>query len=267
VVPSRPVGTQDDDQSSTKDGGSAAERRSDAGLLRMIAVIVFVPGAVLVLDDVFQGWGDWLKLHWRGAFGSMLIAGSFVILAAAVQRQTADSPGGALLKLDAKGDRTKEALKWLEASLKKEIAHFHSESEKHKRIDRASRTAAIVLSALTTVVAAVGLHWHENQETIQFVVLCSTTLMAAVTGWTEMRRARDLWVHERDIHNALKDIQRAMVRTAATKKEVTLEDVNELFMRIDEVLVSSSRRWGAIVDSKPPPTARGSNEAAPKPPG
>ncbi|MDA1014519.1 MAG: hypothetical protein O3A00_08725 [Planctomycetota bacterium] len=76
-----------------------------------------------------------------------------------------------------------------------------------------------------------------------------TAITAALTSWAEMRRARDLWQHEREVYYALIDIQREMEFVAATK-ELTEADLLGFFARIAAVLGSSSQKWARILAKK-----------------
>ena len=105
----------------------------------------------------------------------------------------------------------KAAVESLRAVLKSDISRFDQESKKHKGLHRACQTAVITLTALTTVAAGIGLIRPElSGRYVEFTVLCLSATSAAVSGWAEMRRARELWRHEREVYYALLDIQREM---------------------------------------------------------
>jgi hypothetical protein len=141
----------------------------------------------------------------------------------------------------------------LQASLKSEIDRFDKESKKHKKIHRRSQTATIILTAITTIVAGSGLILPDpSDKAVQFVVLCLTASTAAVTAWAEMRRARELWQHEREVYYALIDIQRGMEFVLANR-EPTQDELKGWFGRIDAVLGSSFHKWALIQEKKAEP--------------
>ncbi|HEY6323408.1 MAG TPA: DUF4231 domain-containing protein [Thermoanaerobaculia bacterium] len=139
----------------------------------------------------------------------------------------------------------------LRESLRKDIDRFDSESQKHKRLHRRCQTAVIVLTAITTMVAGTSLLLPSvnGAKAFQFAVLCLTATTAAVTSWAGMRRARELWQHEREVYYALIDIQRGMEFVAANR-ELTAADLEGFFHKIDAVLGSSSQKWARIQEKK-----------------
>lgn len=148
------------------------------------------------------------------------------------------------------------AFEWVTESLKQDIQRFEQESEKHKTLYRRSQTATILLTAITTIVAGAGLILPETSARgIQFTVLCLTATSAAVTGWAEMRRARELWQHEREVYYALIDIRREIEFLAASK-ELTPAELEAFFKRIAAVLGSSSQKWARIQEKKTPTPAQ-----------
>jgi hypothetical protein len=108
----------------------------------------------------------------------------------------------------------------------------------------------MALSALTTIVAGSSLVLPESiGKGVQFAVLCLTAVTTAVAAWAEMRRARELWQHERELYYGLIDIQRGMEFVAANR-ELTPNDLENFFQRIDALLGSSSQKWACIQDKK-----------------
>jgi len=138
----------------------------------------------------------------------------------------------------------------LRSSLDQDIARFNIESSKHKRLHRKYQRAVIILSAVTTIVAGSGLILpEESGKALQFAVLCLTASTAAISAWAEMRRARELWQHERDIYYRLVDIKRELV-FVSTNRELKPQDLEDFFKKISEVLGSSTQKWSGIVEKK-----------------
>lgn len=144
------------------------------------------------------------------------------------------------------------ALETLRESLNRDISRFDTESKKHKTLHRRCQVAVIGLTASTTIVAGAGLILPDSiasAKGIQFAVLSLTAITAAVSAWAEMRRARELWQHEREVYYALIDIQREM-DFVATKKALTQDELEGFFKRSAAVLGSSSLKWARIREKK-----------------
>ena len=138
----------------------------------------------------------------------------------------------------------------LRSSLDIDITRFNDESSKHKRLHRRYQRGVIILTAVTTVVAGSGLILPtESGKIVQFAVLCLTASTAAISAWSEMRRARELWQHERDIYYRLVDIKRELVFVSANR-ELKPQDLEDFFKKITDVLGSSTQKWSGIVEKK-----------------
>ena len=141
-------------------------------------------------------------------------------------------------------------VEWLRETLKTEIARFDKESTKHKDLHRCCQSVLIALTSATTIVAGMSLILPESSgKVVQFAVLCLTAITTATAAWTEMRRARDLWQHEREVYYALIDIRRGM-EFIADNRALTSTELEDLFKRIDDVLGSSSQKWARIQQKK-----------------
>ena len=133
--------------------------------------------------------------------------------------------------------------------LEKDIERLDDQSRKHKRLHRRVQTAVIALTAITTVAAGAGLVLPNSQNISQFVVLALAATTTAATAWVEMRRARELWQHEREIFWALSDIRRE-VNFYSAVKELSPSEVEDFFKRISSVLGSSMHRWTGILEKQ-----------------
>ncbi len=142
--------------------------------------------------------------------------------------------------------------------LNSDIRRFDEESTKHKRIHRKSQAFLIVLTASITVAAGLGAVIPGHEKEIQFLVLLLSAVATATTAWTESRRARDLWQHEREVYYALIDIRRDLDFRSAISP-LDLEELEKLYQRARSVLGSSTEKWSRILDKK----GGGSNSAKP----
>ncbi len=101
-------------------------------------------------------------------------------------------------------------------------------------------------ASYTAVVAGAGLILPEGSERfVQFTVLTLASLTTAVTSWLEMRRARELWQHEREVYYALKDVLRE-VDFYEAMGAMTPEKVEAYFRQAASILGSSSQKWARI---------------------
>lgn len=134
----------------------------------------------------------------------------------------------------------------LQKLLQNDIDRLDRESQRHKRIYRNFQTLIIALTATASIVAGSGLILPERAgKSVQFSIVCLTALSAGVTSWLEMRRARELWQHEREIYYALVDIQRE-VSFFGTYKNLSEADIEDYFRRASVILGSSAQKWSRI---------------------
>ncbi len=139
-----------------------------------------------------------------------------------------------------------KSIEKLREILEQDIRRFDKESQKHKRLYRRAQTAVIGLTATTAVVAGAGLILPEGSgRFVQFTVLTLASFTTAVTSWLEMRRARELWQHEREVYYALKDILRE-VDFYDAMGAMTPEKVEAYFRQAASILGSSSQKWARI---------------------
>lgn len=140
----------------------------------------------------------------------------------------------------------KRALEVLLPVLDQDIKRFEREADVHKGIYRTCATAVIALTAATTITASLGLALDQRHaRTVQFIVIALTATTTGVSAWAEMRRARELWRHEREVGYALKDIHRELSYRAATSV-LSQEEVDRYFARANAIIGSSSTKWARI---------------------
>ncbi|MBB5203921.1 hypothetical protein HNQ51_001214 [Inhella inkyongensis] len=129
-----------------------------------------------------------------------------------------------------------------------EVAHFDREAARHRDQYRRGQTILILCSAAASIVSGLGLLLGSQQgPLLQFVVLCLTTTTAGLGAWLEMRRARELWQHERALHHGLQDLEREMHFRAA-QGEPAPAQLEQWFERLQQLLGSGSERWARIVE-------------------
>lgn len=142
-----------------------------------------------------------------------------------------------------------EAVSKLRELLSKDIERFDSESRKHKQIHRKVQGYLIILTAAITVAAGLGLVLPGREKEIQFLVIFLSAVSTATATWSEIRRARDLWQHEREVYYALIDIRRDLDFLSSIKTP-SLDEIERLYQRAASVLGSSTEKWSRILEKK-----------------
>jgi hypothetical protein len=134
--------------------------------------------------------------------------------------------------------------------LDEDIKRLDGEANRHKDMHRGVRTAVIVLSAITTVVAGAGLVLPDSRNFIQFFVLVLSAGATATGSWGEMRRAREIWQHERAIHRALTDIRQEIKFKCIIHGGLSVTQAEDYFKQVSSVLGPSVDRWSGIQRDK-----------------
>ena len=140
----------------------------------------------------------------------------------------------------------------LNTELTGQVKRFVDESEKHKSLYRILRYWLFGLTALSTILAGLALRAPTPaRDAASLAVIVVNALAALVTSVEGLRKPADLWIHERNISYALKDLQREInYRCAGT---ITDKDIDDFFARMQTILSASLEKWvGAIQPHRPP---------------
>lgn len=81
------------------------------------------------------------------------------------------------------------------------------------------------------------------------MVLRLSAITTALTAGAEMRHARDLWQHEREVYYELIDARRSLDFDEA-RGSLTDAAPQAYFEKINGILGSSSERWAGILQNK-----------------
>jgi hypothetical protein len=130
---------------------------------------------------------------------------------------------------------------FLRKELNDRMEWFEGESKRHKRIYRGLRYIVFGLTGLSTVLAGAALSFKAQQEWFNLAVVLATAVAGAVTSIEGIRKALELWVHERNILYELKDLERDMDYEAS--ESGALKDVDGYFQRLQHVLTRSTEDW------------------------
>lgn len=149
-------------------------------------------------------------------------------------------------------DVVTKSLDVLQSSLTIEIDRLDKESTRHKHLHRRGQTGVIILTSVTTIVAATALIVSaERAKYVQFAVVCLTAVSAGLASWNEMRNARRLWQHEREVYYTLVDIRREL-NFVATTRGLGTNDLDRFYGKIAGALGSSSQKWARIQEASLP---------------
>lgn len=134
----------------------------------------------------------------------------------------------------------------LRAELEKKIGWFEKESKRHKRFYRSLRYVAFGLIACSTILASVALTLRSHQEWFNLAVVIATAAAGVATSIEGLRKPAELWIHERSILYALKDLKREMDYRAAGREPLAID---RYFDRLQSILTESKENWVKMVES------------------
>jgi hypothetical protein len=137
----------------------------------------------------------------------------------------------------------------LRAELKTQIARFKKESDKHKGIYRTLRYTTFGLTGAATLLASAALYFTASQEWLNLAVVLATALAGVATSIEGLRKPSELWIHERNIYYALKDLERDMNYVASAPDGLDVKAVDGYFNRVQQILTSSTEDWSSTVGS------------------
>lgn len=133
----------------------------------------------------------------------------------------------------------------LREEFKSLISRFEKESSKHKKLYRILRYIALGLTGSATIMASAALTFNEVQVWLNLAVVIATASAGIATSVEGLRKPAELWIHERNILYALKDLDREMEYEAAETGSV--KDADNYFQRLQQILSASKDEWSGQV--------------------
>ena len=94
----------------------------------------------------------------------------------------------------------------LKGELEEQISRFDKESTKHKKLYRLLRYTTLGLTGLATVLASAALTFAGIQDLLNVTIVVVTASAGVITSIEGLRKPAELWIHERNVLYALKDI-------------------------------------------------------------
>ncbi|HEX8778111.1 MAG TPA: DUF4231 domain-containing protein [Rhodanobacter sp.] len=128
------------------------------------------------------------------------------------------------------------------------IAWFDKESKGHKQLHRKLRYVVFSLTALSTVLAGLALAATRLQAPINVAIVLTTATAGLASSVEGLRKPGELWIHERTLLYALKDLKRKL--EFCTSEEHDPKIVDTIFSEMQDVLGSARERWSRQVADK-----------------
>ena len=128
------------------------------------------------------------------------------------------------------------------------IDWFDKESKGHKRLYRKLRYLAFSLTALSTVLAGLALAAPGLQTSSNVAIVLTTAVAGLATSIEGLRKPGELWIHERTLYYALKDLKRKLEFSTAEDHDPKV--VETIFSEMQDVLGSARERWSRQVAGK-----------------
>ena len=132
--------------------------------------------------------------------------------------------------------------------VKNQIKKFDDESQKHKSLYRKLRYTALILTGVATVLASVALSFTEIQSFLNMAIVVVTASTGVITSIEALRKPAELWIHERNILNALKDLKREIDYKSSSTGEI--DEIDDYFNKLQQILGSSQEKWTKQVTPK-----------------
>jgi hypothetical protein len=142
------------------------------------------------------------------------------------------------------------ALDFVRQELAFNSERFNNDSKQHKRMYRRLRGLTIIVTACSTVLAAIGVAKTELQPWINLSIVFLTAAVGVISAFEAMRKPNELWIHERTTYYGLKDIEREL-QFRTRNGEPTA--IRECFERMQALLGASSEKWNREVVKQRPP--------------
>ncbi|WP_299198359.1 SLATT domain-containing protein [uncultured Amphritea sp.] len=137
-----------------------------------------------------------------------------------------------------------EQQQFLVDELDKKIDMFRRNSADHKTLHRRLRYGSFGLTAMLSLLSGLALYipTYAAQLNVAILVFSGTAgILASLEG---LRKADELWIHERTIYYSLCDLKRELL--FQIKSEALQADrLEEFFNRLQTILNNSAEKWSS----------------------
>jgi hypothetical protein len=110
---------------------------------------------------------------------------------------------------------------------------------------RKLRYSLFALTACSTILAGTALGFPKQQQVVSLIVVSANALAAVVMSIEGLRKPAELWILERNVFYALKDLNREIEYKIADG--MTDQDADMYYGRMQGILSSSLDKWSGQV--------------------
>ncbi|MDN3689041.1 DUF4231 domain-containing protein [Cyclobacterium jeungdonense] len=133
------------------------------------------------------------------------------------------------------------AIDFLKSELDSQIERFEKESTKHKRMYRWIKNTTFILAGVSTVLAGIAVGSETSQYYLTIGILVTTAAISILNSIEGLRKPGELWIMERNLFNALKDLKRDMEFDLEENKGAI--PVSDYFDKMQSLLNSAGEKW------------------------
>lgn len=128
--------------------------------------------------------------------------------------------------------------------LDRKIEMFRRNSSEHKALHRRLRYGAFALTAVLSVLSGLALYLPEKAPALNIAILACSGIAGILASLEGLRKADELWIHERTTYYPLCDLRRELMFQI---KSDTLdsEQLDAFFNRFQTVLTNSGEKWSS----------------------
>jgi Protein of unknown function (DUF4231) len=140
-----------------------------------------------------------------------------------------------------------EKYNYLSEQLKGKISFFDNHSNKHKKLHRKFRHAAFIFTGISSILAGLALYMPEYSSLLNISILFVSAMTGVVSSFEGIRKADELWTHERVIYYKLSDLKRELEYEQYGEGKISEQKLDEFFSKFQDILAASGEKWSANI--------------------
>ncbi|WP_395340050.1 SLATT domain-containing protein [Ningiella sp. W23] len=121
------------------------------------------------------------------------------------------------------------------------ITQFGRDSSRHKSMHRALRYFAFTFTGLTSLLSGLALYMPSIQTSLNIAILVIGAMAGIFASFEGLRKADELWIHERTQYHLLNDFKRRVL--FYTSQDSPAEEIDELFEKFQLLLSNAGEQW------------------------
>lgn len=132
----------------------------------------------------------------------------------------------------------------LKGELNSKINAFKDDSKEHKKLHRQLRYTAFIFTGILSILSGLALYFPDDAKTINIIILAISATSGVLASIEGLRKADELWIHERTTYYTLCDLKRELEFElhGNVDKEKTLD---KYFDRFQKILTNSGEKWSS----------------------